>query len=61
MLDVGQERPVTDAEIVPVVPVEVLDVEEVAEPAPDLIEDLHPFGLGVAVRLKAGGGDRLLR
>ena len=61
VLDVGQERPVTDAEIVPVVPVEVFDVEEVAEPPPDLVEDLHPFGLGIPVGLESGGGDRFLR
>ena len=58
MGDVLQQRPVAVAQRLPVVAVHVLDVEEVAEPPPDLVEDLRPFLGRHAVDHQPAGGHR---
>ena len=60
MGDVPEERAIAVSEGLPVVAVEVFDIEEVAIAPPDLVEDLGPLLRRHAVDGEIGGGDRLL-
>jgi hypothetical protein len=51
--DVGEQRSVPGAQLLPVVAVHVLDVEVVAEEAPRLGEQLLPLGLRVEIHHQA--------